>query len=130
MKKDIPQHKVTDIGIAIVPYDETFWEVYLINQKDSPLRNLLVSSRGYGERNGQPVSTTSLRYFFEHIDAQSAVKIEPIQNELFELANEYWISFQLDGYLYDKKYVFVNGSIHEDYMVQLPILETRGVLIR
>jgi hypothetical protein len=113
-----------------VPHDETFWDVYLINQKNTPLNNLLVSSRGYGERDGEPISTTSLRYFFEHIPAQSAIKIEPIQSDLFELANEYWISFQLDGYLYDRKYVFVTGSIHEDYLVQVPILETRGVLIR
>jgi hypothetical protein len=36
MKKDIPIHSVTDIGIAIIPLEiDQVYEVYLINKKKS-----------------------------------------------------------------------------------------------
>jgi hypothetical protein len=136
MKKDIPQYKVADLAIAIVPredhgiIDNEMWEVFMLNLKDSPIENVLVNSRGYGEIEGEQMRTTILRHFFNEIGPQEAVLIEPIQTKLFDIANEYWVSFTYDGYMYDKKYVFVRGSITEDNFTRIPFLERKGVMIK
>ncbi|CAA6823411.1 MAG: Unknown protein [uncultured Aureispira sp.] len=132
MKKDILIKKVTDIAIAIIPdeEDKNFGEVYFLNLKDKDLKNVFISSRGYGEVDGDKVETTQLRYFYELIGAEMAVKIEPIDSTLFQLANEYWISFNLDGFMYDKKYVFVPGSFTEKNFTTIPLVEKRGVMIK
>lgn len=129
MKKDIPIKKVTDVAMAIVPVDGELWDVFLINLKEQPIRNVLVNAKGYGERQGRRVDTTLLRYYYEAVEGLQAVKIEPIQTELFDLAHEYWVSFQFEDFLYDRKYVFVQGSISEEYFRTLPIIEQRGIMI-
>ncbi len=59
-----------------------------------------------------------------------AVKIEPLDSELFKLANEYWISFNDDGFMYDKKYVFVPGSFMESNFTNIPIINRKGIMIK
>jgi hypothetical protein len=132
MKKDIPIKKVTDIAIAIVPdeVDTLFWNVYFLNLKDKDIKNVFINSRGYGEIDGEKVKTTQLRYFYELVGAQMAVKVEAIDSKLFQLANEYWISFSFDGFMYDKKYIFVPGSFIEENFTNIPIIEKRGVMIK
>jgi hypothetical protein len=132
MKKDIPQHKVQDLAIAIVPgeEDENLWDTYIINLKEEPIKSVLINSRGYGELEGEDIKTTVLRHFFEEIGPLQIEKIEPIQKKLFNIANEYWVSFQYDGYMYDKKYVFVKGSISEINFTLIPFINKKGVMIR
>lgn len=135
MMKDIPNLKVEDIAIAIVPraegaLDEELWDTYLINLKEDAITNVLVNSRGYGEIDGEKMRTTILRHFFERVGPLEVVQIEPIQTKLFGLTNEYWVSFVHDDYMYDKKYVFVNGSITEDHFTTIPFIRRRGVMIR
>jgi hypothetical protein len=129
MKKDIQIQKVSQIFIAICPAEGDLWDVFILNGQNYELKNVLIATKGYGEREGQMVNTSTLRHFYELVPAQSAVKIEPIATELFDLAHEYWISFQHDGFMFDKKYVFVAGSINKDYFRPLPILEVDGVMI-
>lgn len=132
MKKDIPVRKVTDIAIAALPSveDENFWDVYFLNLKDQDVKNVLISSRGYGTINDEKIETTQLRYFYEVIGAEMAIKIEPLDSELFKLANEYWISFNADGFMYDKKYVFVPGSFMKENFTTIPIIERKGIMIK
>lgn len=137
MKKDIPKHKVEDIAIAIVPRDqkvedpeEDLWDCYIINLKEEKIKSVLIASQGYGELEGQQMKTSTLRHFFEEIGPLEIKKIEPIQRKLFELTNEYWVSFNFDGYMYDKKYVFVKGSIAEYNFTLIPFLSKKGVMIR
>ena len=98
MKKDIPQYKVADLAIAVVPREENgmvdndLWDVFVLNLKEEPIENVLVNSRGYGEVEGEPMKTTILRHFFNEIAPQSAMLLEPIQTKLFDIANEFWIS--------------------------------------
>ena len=130
MKKDIPIIQVSQVGIAIIPEtDSELWEVYLINLKDRMLRDIIVNSRGYGEVDGKKIETPTMRYYFEYMGKENAMKIELIQDDLLKVANEYWISFKIDDYLYDKKLVFVQGSISSDYFSNIPIVEKRGVII-
>lgn len=132
MKKDIPQHKVQDLAIAIVPgeEDENLWDVYVINLKDEPIKNVLINSRGYGSIDNEAVQTTTLRHFFEEIGPLQMHKIEPIQKKVFTLTNEYWVSFNYNDYMYDKKYVFVQGSIDPMNFTTIPFINKQGVMIR
>ncbi len=132
MKKDIPQHKVEDLAIAVVPSDKDkdMWDSYIINLKDEPIRSVLINSKGYGEVDGERKETSVLRHFFEALGPLAIAKIEPIPAKLFELTNEYWVSFQHNGYMYDKKYIFVRGSIVEANFTLIPFINKRGVMIR
>jgi len=40
------------------------------------------------------------------------------------------VSFTFDDYMYDKKYVFVKGSITKDNFTKIPMLDRKGVMIR
>lgn len=132
MKKDIPQHKVEDLAIAIVPgeKDDNLWNTYILNLRDEPIKSVLINSRGYGEMEGEEIKTTILRHYFEEIGPLEIKIIEPIQTKLFGITNEYWVSFNYDGYMYDKKYVFVQGSISEINFTLIPFINKRGVMIR
>lgn len=139
MKKDIPQYRVEELAIAITPQnylgdapdqEDDLWYTYLINMYDAPITSVLISSKGYGEINGEPMKTTTLRHFFEEIGPQQIVPLEPIQPSLFRLTNEFWVSFVHDGYMYDKKYVFVRGSIDENHFTSIPYSDLKGVMIK
>lgn len=134
MIKDIPTRKVEDLAIAIVPPEnpaaDSLWDVYILNLYQYPLLSVMVTSRGYGEIEGEKRQTSTLRYFFDDIAPMDAQKIEPIQPAVFELANEFWVSFSLGDYLFDKKYVFVKGSIQPDHFTTIPLLNRKGVMIR
>ncbi|MEO1628797.1 MAG: hypothetical protein AAFV25_26850, partial [Bacteroidota bacterium] len=69
MKKDIPQYKVEDVAIAIVPSDEDgdLWNSYIINLKEEPIDSVLIKSSGYGKLDGKEIKTSVLRHFFEQI---------------------------------------------------------------
>jgi hypothetical protein len=140
MNKDIPYLRVEDLVIAIVPREEDasyteeeeveLWDTYLINLKDEPIKSVFVSSKGYGFTDGETLKTTTLRHFFVEIAARKAVQIEPIQTKLFGLTNEYWVSFVHEDYMYDKKYIFVIGSIEPSNFTNIPLLNRKGVMIR
>ena len=136
MKKDIPILKVEDLAIAMVPRlpheedYEDFWDSYLINLKDESIRGVMINSKGYGEIDGEHRQTSVLRYFWEEIGPLEIVKIEPVYKAVFGLANEYWVSFSWNNYLYDKKYVFVPGSLDVMNFTEIPFLDRKGVMIR
>jgi hypothetical protein len=138
MKKDIEIIKVEDLAIAIVPCNaenladpNELWEVFLINLHEESIKSVLVASRGYGELDGEKRETSTLRYFWESIGSLDIKLIELIQPTLFSLANEFWVSFSLNDYLFDKKYVFVQGAIDPMNFTEIPFLDGRkGVMIR
>lgn len=133
MKKDIEFPAVTDIGVAIVKEanEENIegWNVYLINLKEKLIEGVLVSARGYGLINEESRKTTELRYFLNEVEPKSFVKIEPIVEEVFPLNNEYWVSFYLDGAMYDKKFIFLTETIKPENCVKIPLMNKKGVLI-
>ena len=136
MKKDISLRKVEHIAIAVVPRlpheedHEHFWDAYFINLKNEPIQSVLINSYGYGILDGESRKTSSLRYFFEEIPAMTAVKIEPMYENVLSFANEFWVSFSYDNYLFDKKYVFVAGSLSPLNFTDIPLLQRKGVMIR
>jgi hypothetical protein len=136
MRKDIEIPKVEDVSVAVVKElnDEktvAVYNVYVINQKDTQIDSVLVTSKGYGENKttGEKIKTSILRHFIGNVEAKSFAKIEPIVEAVFGISNEYWVSFSLDGKMYDKKYVFLAETIIEDNMIAIPIIEEKGVMI-
>ena len=133
MKKDIHVPKVEDIGVAIIKdtdEGDEIWNVYLINYKQEPINNVLVSSKGYGTVDHKKVNTSTLRHFFEAIEGESHQLIEPISQEVFGLSNEYFVTFYIDNIIYDKKFVFVPDAIKTEHFTKVKIIEKEGVLIK
>lgn len=128
MKGDIEYPEVRDVSVAAV-LEDAGWSVYLVNQKNVRLEGVLVSSRGYGKIGGADVETSVLRHFLETIEPKSFVKIEPIMEDVFRLTNEYWVSFYIDGMIYDKKFIFLPETINSAFFTTVPIIEKKGVLI-
>ena len=135
MKKDIEFPEVEEVAVAIAREEkngEEQYNVYLLNLSKEPIKNVLVSSEGYGVKPGteEKVSTSILRHFLEDVEANDSKLIEPIMPDLFHLNNQYWVSFQKDGKTFDKKYIFVAGSVDEQFFSNLPLLNKTGVLIQ
>lgn len=134
MLKDIPQLEVENIAIGIVrehnESGELIWNAYLVNLYDHEIKNVLVSSKGYGNFEGREVKTSVLRHLIGDIDARDYAKIEPIMENLFGLSNEFWVSFYKDKNIYDKKYVFLPETITESNFTMIPVLNKYGVMIR
>ncbi len=105
------------------------WYVYLINQNEATLENVLVSSRGYGELEGEARKTSEMRHFLGKLEPRSWARIERIVEDVFPLSNQYWLSFYIGRELHDKKYIFLAGSIDEGNFTNLPLMNKRGVMI-
>ena len=132
MKKDIVFPKVEDVAIAIIPdenAENNTWLVYLVNLKKKPLDTVLLVSKGYGNINGEKVTTSTLRHFFYQVRDRNYVKVELIEEKLTGLSNEFWLSFWCEGVMYDRKYVFVMESISRMNLTKVPVLEKQGVMI-
>lgn len=133
MKADLPLNVVQDIFVAIVLENDTpeggNWQVYLINDKDQGLTNVMISSKGYGLKDGQEVKTSVLRHFIGDLGAHDYARIEAIDPQVFGLTNEYWLSFYIAGTIFDKKYIFLPESIMDENMARVPLLDQPGVVI-
>ena len=134
MKKDIVPPKVEGVSMAVVREadedGEQAWYVYLINAKDVTLENVLISSTGYGEIDGEHRATSEMRHYLESLGPKSWARIELIMEDVFALSNQYWLSFYIGGHIHDKKYIFLAGSIDEEHFTNLPLMNKRGVLIQ
>jgi hypothetical protein len=132
MKADIPQPPVRGVFLALViepDFPDTPYTAYFINENMQDLSNAMVVSKGYGEVHGQQIQTSTLRHFYECIEAQSVQRIEPISAEALELTNEYWISYFIEGQVFDKKFVVLPGSTELGMEREIPFLGKAGILI-
>ena len=134
MRKDLPENTVEDIAIAVALVGETpevgSWTVYVLNFKDVPITNVLITSKGYGEKDGKAVKTSLLRHFIGDLNANSFAGIEAIDPAVFGLTNEYWLSYYIDSTIYDKKFIFLPESIVDSNLIRIPLLNKPGVMIR
>lgn len=134
MIKDLPENIVEDIAIAVALEKESvetkLWYVYLINLKKEAIENVLITSKGYGEKDGESVKTSILRHMFPVVPAASSVLIEPIDEQTFGLNNEYWLSYYIGTQIFDKKFIFLPESIVEMNFIRLPVVNKLGVMIR
>ncbi len=134
MIRDIHTPKVEGVAMAVVPElddaGDDAWYVYLINEQEIALKNILVSSRGYGHIEGEKRQTSEMRHYLDHLGPKSWAKIERIVEDVFPLNNQYWLSYYVGSALHDKKYIFLPESIQEDNFTMLPLMNKRGVMIQ
>ena len=134
MIKDLPENIVEDIAIAVALEKESaetkLWYVYLINLKKEAIENVLITSKGYGEKDGEQIKTSTLRHMFPLVENKAFALIEPIDEATFGLNNEYWLSYYIGREIFDKKFIFLPESIVESNFIKLPILNKPGVMIR
>ncbi len=133
MNKDISPPEVTDVAVAVVPRNASgkdLWDIYLINLGDEAMENILITSQGYGSIDGVDKTTTVLRHFHQQLEGRNAIKIEPIQPSLFGINNEYWVSFNANGHMLDRRFTFSAGTISEEAIATLPILDRPGVIMQ
>ena len=133
MIKDLPENNVKDIAIAVALEKESaeskVWYVYLINLKKEPIENVLITSKGYGEKNGEQVKTSVLRHMFPIVESGRYKVIEPIDEQTFGLNNEYWLSYYIGDQIYDKKFIFLPESIIDVNFIKIPVVNKPGVMI-
>ena len=128
MKNKVKYIPVKNVFVAISNDAENIWNVYVINKSNSPITNVLITSKGYGEINGETKKTSVLRHLLEKVDANSYQLIEPIEPSLFQLSNEFWVSFYIEKQIFDKKYIFTPASFLDDNMITLPLINKKGIL--
>jgi hypothetical protein len=131
MKKDIKFHPVTGVKMAIVKEkNETVdsWSVYLINNNLIALETLMITTKGYGEIGGESKKTSVLRHKIEKLEATSIARVEAIDPALFSLNNEFWVSYYILDQIFDKKFIFVAGSVQDKHMTHIPELDMQGIL--
>ena len=132
MKKDIDFTPVEGVAVAIATSgtlpEERTWNVYFLNNNSFPLDNVFITSKGYGTVEGEEVKTSVLRHVFEQVAPKSFVQVELIDPGVFHINNEYWVSYYIDGQIYDKRFVFVPDSITEDNLIEIGMLQMQGVL--
>jgi len=133
MIKDLPENTVKDIAIAVALEKESaeskIWYVYLVNLKKEPIENVMITSRGYGEKDGEQVKTSVLRHMFPVVEPGTFKQIEPIDEATFGLSNEYWLSYYIGNDIYDKKFIFLPESIIELNFIRIPVVNKPGVMI-
>lgn len=131
MKKDIDFSPVTGVKLAIAK-EETKngieWGVYIINLNLIELNTVMITSKGYGELDGEMRKTSTLRHLIQELGAQSVAKIEPIDPAVFALTNEFWVSYYILDQIFDKKFIFTSGSFDPSLQQMIPELGLEGVL--
>lgn len=134
MIKDIDFKKPEGIAMALAKDENesgsTIWKVYLLNLKDKPIENVIVSSSGYGSMGEKEIKTSEIRQFIEKIEPQQYTDLEILTDELLGINNQFWISYSFENFLYDKKYVFLAESLRPELFTEIPLLNTKGIMIK
>lgn len=135
MRKDITIPEVKNVMMAALPewsddFMNTVWNVYLINEGQEPLSNVMVVSKAFGTLEGEMRKSSMLRHGFVEVDPESAVKIEMIEESVLALNNEFMVTFFIGKTLYDRKYVFTANSIDKSALEEIPVVMKEGVVAR
>ncbi|MEP0714115.1 hypothetical protein [Algoriphagus sp.] len=131
MKKDIDFSPVTGVKLAIAKEETptgTEWAVYIINLNMIELTHVMITSKGYGEINGEIKKTSTLRHSMEELGEQSVAKVEAIDPAVFVLNNEFWVSYYIMDQIFDKKFIFTSGSFEKEFIKMIPEIGLEGVL--
>lgn len=133
MKKDINFHPVTGVKLAIAKemvdgIEE--WSVYIINLNLIELNTVMITSKGYGKIDGEEKKTSILRHMIQELGSESVAKVEQIDPAVFVLNNEFWVSYYILDQIFDKKFIFTEGSMDPSNVRMIPELGLEGVLHR
>jgi hypothetical protein len=129
LKKDIEIPVVKDVYIAMLyEWNDDFrsneWNAYLINDGDLPIEMVFVVSKGYhGDK-----KTATMRHRMEALEAKSYQKLEFVQKDVLVLTNEFYVTYYLNDQLHEKRFIFKKGSVSEENLTEIPLLQIEGIL--
>lgn len=135
MRDELLGPKVENIGVAVVQQlnenSEKIYNVFLLNLGKEIIDEILITSRGYGENinTGEKIKTSILRHKLDLLMPGEVAKIEPIMEDVFGIANEFWVSFYCHDKMYDKKFVFLPETLMEKNMKLIAEIGDKGVMI-
>lgn len=134
MKKDIEIPTVKDVYIAAVLEQNEgqvdAWYIYLINDKAEMIEGVMITSRGYVVTDeGTEMVSSTLRHRIKDVPCKTAVKVEMIDAQVFEIYNEYWVTFFHDNKLLDRKFTFGPHTIDANFLEPVPVLSEKGILV-
>ena len=135
MKSDILIPKVENVFLAAVQewsddFNDNVWYVYLINDSDYDLDNVMLVSKAFGTIDGEMKKTSLLRHAFVKVPAVSVQKVEFIDQSVLRLNNEFMLTYFIENSLYDKKFIFLKNSINLNATEEVPILFVNGVVVK
>jgi len=131
VKKDIEIPVAKDVHVVIVQeWNEEFlskeWNTYILNNRTTQIDMVLIASKGYeGER-----KTSVLRHSMGIVEAKSFAKIEMLQEDLFALNNEFFVTYYADSKIYEKRFLFEKNSIAINALSLIPLLEKEGMFAK
>jgi hypothetical protein len=133
MLKDIKEPISEGVTVAAI-YElsgdqEMVWNVYVLNYKETQIENVLITSKGYGEKDGEEVNTSTLRHVVKEMPPLSAARIEPIQEDVFSLVNEYFVTYYIGSTIYEKKFTFESYSISVKNTQLITFIGQQGIEI-
>ncbi|RRQ50842.1 hypothetical protein DZC72_06345 [Maribacter algicola] len=131
MKKDIEIPIAKDVYIALVyEWNEEFlskdWNAYIINNRKSPIEMALIVSKGYDDQ----IKTSTMRHAIGVVAAKSFEKVEMVQEEVLRLNNEFFVTYYADNKLYEKRFLFEKGTVNEQYLIHIPLIEKDGIFAK
>lgn len=134
MKKDITVPEVKNVHVAVVKQTnkqgEQEWNAYIINNQNQMIEGVMITSKGYEVEGNQKITRTSvLRHVIGNVPAKTAAKIELVNEQVFAINNEYWVTFFENNQLMEKKYTFMAHVICDELLEDLPVMSDKGVLI-
>lgn len=125
MKKDIIFHQANQVHIAIVQNEDTLYDLYLINQNQTALRNILINTNG--EKPGYKSST--LRYYLERLEEFSYIKFESVMEDVMELNNSIMLSYYIGMDIFEKEFLFSLGKLQNASTQEIPLVKLNGYLL-
>jgi hypothetical protein len=131
MKKDIQIPKVEDVYVAVVyEYNDIYktndWNAYIINDKNVDLEVVLIVTSGYSDKK----MTSIFRKKLDVLPKKSYAKIEFMQEELFNLNNEFKVTFFEGNSMFEKTYLFRKNTINQRALQTIPLMKVNGILVK
>ena len=131
MKKDIIIPEVKDVYVAVVnEYNDIYktqdWNAYIINDKEVDLEMVIIVTDGYTEKK----MASKFRKELDAIPKKSYAKIELMQEDLFALNNQFKVTFFEGNTMFDKTFLFRKNTINLKALQNVPLMESKGVLVK
>lgn len=135
MRKDIEIPEVKDVEIAaVLEWNEDFmqdtWYAYLFNNTPDDLEAIMIISQAKGEIDGESRQSSLFRHAFPKLSPKESLKIELLDEAIFQLDNEFMLSYFSKGTLFDKKYTLKAGSITKEAIAALKNSDKKGILAK
>ena len=87
---------------------------------------VVIVSKGFDSQK----ETSTMRKRIDSLPANSFAKVELIQPELFQLNNQFQVSFFEGNQLKDKTFIFPKNSIKEGNLRMISSINKRGILAK